>query len=206
MADFYCANCREDFELKSKNGAIGAKIVDGAYKTMLERLGSATNPNFFLLNYDRLNLEVTNFLVIPKHFFVPEIIQKRQPLAPTARRAGWIGCNIILQSIPTSGRIFIVKNRQIQLKSEVLSIWQKTVFLREEKQISAKGWLLDTMRIIDKISKNEFVLADVYKYENELSKLHPDNRHIKDKIRQQLQILRDYRYLEFTGRGAYKLI
>jgi len=99
VADFYCSNCREDYELKSKQNAIGTKIVDGAYRTMLERLTSSNNPNFFLLNYDLANLEVINFLVIPKHFFVPTIIEKRKPLVPTARRAGWIGCNIVLKSI-----------------------------------------------------------------------------------------------------------
>jgi len=26
---------------------------------------------------------------------VPEIIERRKPLAITARRAGWIGCNIL---------------------------------------------------------------------------------------------------------------
>ena len=40
---------------------------------------------------------------------------------------------------------------------------------------------------------------------NELSKKHPDNRHIKDKIRQQLQVLRDKGYLEFSSRGNYRL-
>ncbi|HLD00088.1 MAG TPA: Dam-replacing domain protein, partial [Patescibacteria group bacterium] len=45
-----------------------------------------------------------------------------------------------------------------------------------------------------------------YVFENELSRLHPDNRHVKDKIRQQLQILRDKDYLEFIARGKYKLI
>lgn len=99
-ADFYCSNCREDYELKSKQNTLGTKIVDGAYHTMIARLTSSNNPNFFLLNYSLVSLEVINFLVIPKHFFVPGIIEKRKPLASTARRAGWIGCNIVLKNIP----------------------------------------------------------------------------------------------------------
>ena len=35
VADFYCTKCVEEYELKSKTNAIGSKIVDGAYKTML---------------------------------------------------------------------------------------------------------------------------------------------------------------------------
>ena len=61
------------------------------------------------------------------------------------------------------------------------------------------------MRCIEKLGKKEFVSDDVYAFENELKELHPDNRHIKDKIRQQLQILRDRKYLRFVDRGRYQL-
>jgi type II restriction enzyme len=205
VADFYCSNCKEDYELKSKQDNIGTKIVDGAYRTMVERLQSSRNPNFFLLNYDLQNFEVKDFLVIPKHFFVPEIIEKRKPLALTARRAGWVGCNILLQSIPQTGKIFFVRNKQIEPKTKVLSEWKKTLFLHEEKEVSAKGWLLDIMRSVEKLKKHGFVLDDIYAFEKELSKLHPENKHIKDKIRQQLQILRDKGYLEFIRKGIYRV-
>jgi type II restriction enzyme len=205
VADFYCAHCKEEYELKSKKDGFGSKIVDGAHKTMIERLQSSNNPNFFLLNYDTLDYSVKNFFVIPKHFFVPDIIEKRNPLAPTARRANWVGCNILLQSIPQTGKIFYVRDGHIVPKERVLAAWQKTLFLREEKEISAKGWLLDVMRCVEKIGKPEFALDDVYVFEKELSKIHPENNHVKDKIRQQLQVLRDKGYLEFTARGQYRL-
>ncbi|HEX9830378.1 MAG TPA: DpnI domain-containing protein [Thermodesulfobacteriota bacterium] len=205
VADFFCSNCKEDYELKSKRDSVGTKIVDGAYRTMLERLQSSANPNFFFLSYDLQKFEVLNFLVIPKHFFVPSIIEKRKALATTARRAGWIGCNILLQSIPQTGKIFFVRNRIVEPKEGVLDKWKKTLFLREEKEIVAKGWLLDIMRCVEKIGKKEFVLDDVYAFEKELSQLHPDNKHVKDKIRQQLQILRDKGYLEFVSPGHYQL-
>lgn len=205
VADFYCSNCKEEYELKSKQASVGAKIVDGAYRTMIERLQSSNNPNFFLLNYDLKSFEVLNFFVIPKHFFVPEIIEKRKPLSPTARRAGWVGCNILLTHIPQTGKIFFVRDGQVEPKEEVLADWQKTLFLRDEKEISAKGWLLDTMLCVEEIGHKEFSLDEIYVFENELSKKHPDNRHIKDKIRQQLQVLRDKGYLEFTSRGNYRL-
>lgn len=205
VGDFYCANCREEYELKSKKDSMGSKIVDGAYKTMIERLTSATNPNFFFLNYNVESFEVLNFLVIPKHFFIPEIIEKRKPLALTARRHGWVGCNILLQSIPQTGKIFFVKNGVAEEKENVLAEWKKTLFLREEKEVSAKGWLLDVMRCVDKVGKKEFQLDDVYAFTGELEKLHPDNKHVKDKIRQQLQVLRDKGYLDFVERGTYQL-
>jgi len=205
VADFYCPNCHEDYELKSKQNNFGIKIVDGAYRTMIERLTGNSNPNFFLLSYDLINVEVIDFLIIPKHFFVPEIIEKRKPLSSTARRAGWVGCNIILKNIPQTGKIFFVRNKKIEPKKKVLAGWKKTLFLREEKEISVKGWLLDVMHCIDKIGKKEFILDEVYVFEKELSRLHSENRHIKDKIRQQLQILRDKGYLDFVSPGYYKL-
>ncbi|MGC8581819.1 MAG: hypothetical protein ACP5MW_05710, partial [Thermoplasmata archaeon] len=39
-----------------------------------------------------------------------------------------------------------------------------------------------------------------------LAEKHPNNKHIKDKIRQQLQILRERGYLEFKGNGKYEKI
>ncbi len=205
VADFYCTNCKEEYELKSKKDNIGNKIVDGAYSTMIKRLKSEDNPNFFFLNYKLDNYSIHNFLVIPKHFFIPKIIERRKPLADTARRAGWVGCNILLQSIPQTGKIFYVRNGKIEPKERVLSQWQKTLFLREEKEISAKGWLLDIMRCIEQLGKSDFTLDEVYAFEADLQKLHPENNHIKDKICQQLQVLRDRGYFEFVAPGRYRL-
>jgi len=206
VADFFCFKCKEEYELKSKKDSIGDIIVDGAYRTMIERLKSSNNPNFFLLNYDLRNFSILNFLVIPKHFFIPDIIERRKPLSRKARRVGWIGCNILLQSIPQTGKIFYIKNGKIESKNKVLENWQKTLFLREEKEISAKGWILDIMNCIEKLGNKEFSLNDIYVFENILNKKHPENKHVKDKIRQKLQVLRDNGYLEFIKRGRYRLV
>ena len=40
VADFYCQSYREEYELKSKKDSIGTKVLDGAYRTMLQRLES----------------------------------------------------------------------------------------------------------------------------------------------------------------------
>jgi type II restriction enzyme len=55
-------------------------------------------------------------------------------------------------------------------------------------------------------SKLEFTPADVYAHAGALAKLHPNNAHVRDKIRQQLQVLRDLGLLEFLGDGNYRLI
>lgn len=45
---------------------------------------------------------------MPKYFFIPAIIEKRKPLSPDARCAGWTGCNILIDEISEQGRIDIV--------------------------------------------------------------------------------------------------
>ena len=206
VADFFCPNCLEEYELKSKNGSIGNIIVDGAYRTMLERLQSENNPNLFLLSYSLINYEVLNFMVIPKQFFIPEIIVKRNPLSQSARRAYWVGCNISLQNIPHTGKIFYIKNKQVEPKNKILETWRKTLFLREDKLTAKKGWIFDIMNCIDKLDKQEFTLDEIYSFKSILEKKYPYNKHIKDKMRQQLQLLRDKGYLDFIVRGKYRLI
>jgi type II restriction enzyme len=132
VADFFCASCKEEYELKSQKSKFGGKVLDGAFRTMCTRLVAPNNPSLLLLNYDLKQFGVVNLFVVPKHFFVREIIEKRKPLAATARRAGWIGCNILLNQIPASGKIFIVRDGLPQSKEQVLAQWKKTLFLREE--------------------------------------------------------------------------
>lgn len=144
-------------------------------------------------------------MVIPKHFFIPDIIEKRKPLSSTAKRAGWIGCNILLNTIPDSGKIFYIKDGKEESKNKILDDWNKTSFLKESTNIKAKGWLLDIIKCIEKINKNDFSLSDIYQFEKHLKLKHPENNNIQAKIRQQLQILRDKEYLKFESRGKYKL-
>jgi type II restriction enzyme len=62
---------------------------------------------------------------------------------------------------------------------------------------------LDVWQCIDKLDAN-FSLNQVYAFADLLKLKHPANNHIKDKIRQQLQVLRDKGIIEFTGRGHYR--
>lgn len=62
------------------------------------------------------------------------------------------------------------------------------------------------LNCINKIEEENFSLGQVYAFENVLAEKHPDNHHIRDKIRQQLQLLRDKGIIEFNGRGKYSKI
>lgn len=61
-------------------------------------------------------------------------------------------------------------------------------------------------RVIEKMPNKEFTLKDIYTFEKDLKLKYPNNNFIKDKIRQQLQLLRDREIIEFNGRGTYKKI
>mgnify|MGYP003266396471 CR=1 FL=1 len=203
VADFFCPNCGSEYELKSKNGIWGHRVNDGAYDTMIERITSNKNPGFFFMGYSRLEMKVTNFIFVPKYFFVPNIIEKRNPLAATARRAGWIGCNIIIDSIPKQGRIDIISDGHISEVNDVLEKVSRVSALKTDN-ILARGWLLDILSYINVIPKDIFTLSEIYAFEDLLSQKHPKNNNIRAKIRQQLQILRDKGIIEFLNKGEYQ--
>lgn len=199
--DFVCNRCGIPFELKSKRGAFGTRIVDGAYQTMLDKIVHNAHSNFFLLNYDD-DYTITNLVLVPKRFIVSEIIEKRKPLSSRARRAGWIGCNLKISLLPDAGKISYVRNQSIVPMEEVSREWRNSGFL-DGISTSSRGWIIAVMNCIEKINKREFTLQDVYEYAPYLRTLFPNNRNVEAKVRQQLQVLRDKRWLIFLGGGRY---
>ena len=81
----------------------------------------------------------------------------------------------------------------------------KKLFILRDQNLEARGWLLEVMKCVEAIGKQEFVVDDVYAFESHLNVIYPNNMHVKQKIRQQLQVLRDRRYLDFVSRGQYRL-
>ncbi|MDO4573896.1 MAG: DpnI domain-containing protein [Planctomycetia bacterium] len=203
VADFYCPNCSNQYELKSKSGRIDRKVVDGAYETMVKRILSNENPDFFFMHYSRNEYKVVDFFVVPKHFFVPQIIEKRRPLSDNARRAGWVGCNIIIENIPSQGKIEVIKSGVENEPTTVIDKINKSRLL-EKQDINARGWLMDILNCVNQIKSSVFSLADIYAFEEQLFEQHSRNHNIRPKIRQQLQYLRDKGFIEFLGNGQYK--
>lgn len=199
--DFTCRRCNEAFQLKSSLKWNQAKIVDAAYSAMIAAIQSDTAPNLVLLNYTE-QWKVQNLLLVPRYFFTESTIEVRKPLSPTARRAGWVGCNILLSRIPPEGRIPIVENGSVHLPSDVrIQFGRSRAF--EQLAPSLRGWTLDVLQIVRRLNRAQFSLSDVYTYDVELAARHPGNRNIRPKIRQQLQILRDLGFLHFLGKGTY---
>jgi type II restriction enzyme len=161
-------------------------------------------PNLYILHYDLTAWAVRTVTLIPHFAFALSAIECRPPLAPTARRAGWVGCNILLNKIPQDARIPIVADGTARPATEVRRAYRRLRPL-EKLKVEKRGWTLDVLNVIRDLNKPEFSLSDVYDRADEVSKLHPDNRHVRDKIRQQLQVLRDFGLLTFLGSGSYRL-
>jgi hypothetical protein len=232
---------------------------------------------------------VRNLLLVPSFAFPPSAIVKCPPLSPTARRAGWIGCNFDLRRIPADARIAVVRTAPhpdplpagegtaiaplpkigqsshrrtaddnspspwgegrgeggrfqtiIIPTSEVREKFRKVKPLKE-LSVKERGWTLDVLNIVrrlveergcphpqhfrrlqrhgkvstsqnlpraaagDSRAPSEFTNEDVYAFTRELEQLHPDNRHIRDKIRQQLQVLRDAKLLIHVSPAVWRL-
>ena len=204
VADIFCRNCGEIFELKSKRNSIGVKIIDGAYHTMIERITSNTNPQLFVMNYSS-KLSVTDLIFIPKFFFTADIIEQRRPLSANAKRAGWVGCNILYKKIPEQGKIEIIREGKEIATDDVLKFYRNAKKLYTDN-LSLRGWLLDVLNCINKINSEIFTLQDVYDYAEFLQSKHVGNKNICAKIRQQLQFLRDKGFIVFLGNGTYRKV
>lgn len=74
------------------------------------------------------------------------------------------------------------------------------------KSISNSQWLIDISKCINENGSRYFTLDDMYEYVGKLRHLHPNNKHVNDKIRQQLQTLRNLGILKFIKPGEYQVI
>jgi len=202
--DFFCEKCNNDFQLKSSKKPFGRKVVDGEFNTMSLVIKRGNSPNFFILYYSSDDWVVKSLFMIPRFFVTFSMLEKRNPLSKNARRAGWTGCNFLLDKLPKEGKIPIINNEKIEAKEDVNKVWRKMFFLANKKP-EFRGWTSDILKIVQEQDK-KFKLNDIYKYEEYFKKLHPKNNNIQAKIRQQLQILRDNKIIKFKKRGIYELL
>jgi type II restriction enzyme len=200
--DYVCSRCGSPFQLKGKSSTIGAKIVDAAWEAMMRAIREDRTPSLFLLHYEPTAWLVRNLILVPHFVFTASAVEKRRPLTATARRAGWVGCNIVLRNIPNGAKIGVVIDGAAVTPAKVR---QQFARLRPLKELSVKerGWTLDVLRVVQSLGKKEFKTSDMYEYVRHFEELHPDNRHVRDKIRQQLQVLRDRGFLAQVERGVW---
>lgn len=200
--DFHSPECRERFQLKASRKPFGKSVLDSEYNTALRSVMQDAYPSLILLHYDPTKWIVTDLDLIHRACITSSCLIPRKALGPTARRAGWRGCLISLAEVPTLGRINVVRNGVVRAQSEVLSQWKQSERLLEMEP-QARGWLADVLRCVERLYAT-FTLEDAYSFEAELAAKHPNNRNVRAKIRQQLQLLRDLGFVEFVTPGTYR--
>ena|SRR5271157_257580 len=200
--DFTCETCQERFELKSSRHPFGNRILDSAYKTMITAIQSDRTPNLLLMQYSS-SFTVVNLFMVSRYFFSQSAVEERPPLGPGARRSGWVGCNIRLDRISSDGKIGIVTDGIELPRTEVRAHFQQTKALGQLR-VPERGWTVDVLTAVRGLGRKEFTLDDAYSRGSYLAKLHPNNRHIREKIRQQLQVIRDLGFVQFLGGGRYR--
>lgn len=202
--DFICSHCNQKFQLKAMSKRIGKKLIGSEYYTFIKAIENKSVPNFLIMVYSIENecFISKEVIFVPKVFITEEVIEKRKPLSESARRAGWTGYNLLFEPIPTYGKLNIVINGVLQSKSEILKQSQKITSLYNIDSKNVK-WKIEILKILDSLD-SVFTLQEMYAREDELQELFPDNNHIKDKIRQQLQFIRDDGVIIFQGNGKYE--
>ena len=203
--DYFCPACESPFQLKSQSKPLGSKIVDAAYSEMKRAILGDRTPNLYILHYDLTAWSVRTLILIPRFAFALSAIERRPPLSATARRAGWVGCNIVLDRIPAAARIPLVEGGRVWPSTSVREAYRRLRPL-EKLRVEKRGWTLDVLAALQSLGKREFSLDEAYSLTPGLSALHPDNQHVGPKIRQQLQVLRDMGRVEFLERGKYRLV
>jgi type II restriction enzyme len=171
---------------------------------MMDAIHGDSVPNLLVLQYTP-TWAVRNLLLVPSFVLNASAIERRKPLSATARRAGWTGCNSLLSALPETSKLLIVNDGTITSLDSVRAAYQRLQPLATIAP-TMRGWTLDVLRIVQSLCLKTFTLADVYAFEQRLSILHPGNRNIRAKIRQQLQVLRDLGLISFLGSGNYAQI
>lgn len=199
--DFLCPDCGALYQLKSSSRPIRNKIIDAGFDAMMRAIRCNRLPHLLVLQH--ADNYVQDLIMIPGFALAASAIEPRKPLSQNARRAGWIGCSIVITLIPPEGRIYLVKDRK-EIQSKEVREQYEYIDTISKIPPTSRGWTLDVLNGLHGIRKRVFTLDDAYLLETKLAILHPKNKNIRPKIRQQLQILRDLGYLQFKSRGLYE--
>jgi hypothetical protein len=101
LADFDCPKCRRQYQLKAKDGRFSGIVPGAEYRTMIAAVRAAKVPEYFLAEYDTRWSMLVWVRAIPGLKIIEQRVNARNPLRQTAKRKGWIGCNINVQGLPS---------------------------------------------------------------------------------------------------------
>jgi len=203
-SDFVCPTCLERYELKAFRNVPARRLIDGAYEALISQIQTGRAPTLVLMHRNE-QWNIQTLTAIHHVFITPDVVEMRRPLSPAARRAGWVGCNIRLDLIGVDAQIPIIRSGLLVSKEQSRSRFNTFQRLKDVP-LRSRGWTTLTLRAVRKLGRTDFSLGEVYALEPDFAEQYPNNRNIRPKIRQQLQVLRDLKFLEFKGAGRYRLL
>lgn len=101
VADFQCFVCQRTYQLKAKDGRFGVRITGAAYQPTIDAIERGEMPEHVFVEFDKRFNTVVFVDAIPGRLITADRVIPRKPLAATARRAGWQGCNIVISGLPS---------------------------------------------------------------------------------------------------------
>lgn len=99
VADFECRTCESRYQVKGKNGRLGRRIQGAAYQPTIDAIRARKMPEYVLIEFDTRFATVVFVDAFPGRFITEDRIEPRKRLSASARRAGWQGCNIIVEGL-----------------------------------------------------------------------------------------------------------
>lgn len=202
VTDLRCTNpqCGELWELKSAEWTVRDKRVwaAGGLEAMLRVLGEGGR-NFAFLRYRRRGADeydVRDLFFIPKWLMTRHIITNERELKN--RRGYWMH-NITIGHLPESARVPVILAGRSRHFTEVLRQWQDL----QRSLLEPGGWTSDVLCCVQSLARSEFTVKDMYAFEGRLQLAHPGSGHVREKIRQQLQVLERMGLVARVARGRY---
>lgn len=202
--DFRCPECGDPYQLKSLAQPLPRRIPDAAYWVMRRLIRTGNAPSLLALHYSPYDWTIRNLLLVPRFAISLSAIRRRKPTLPKGRNKPCVLCDYALDRIPLDARISVVVEGRVAAVSEVRNQFRRLQRLKRQRWYN-RGWTMDVLRAAHDLGKADFTLAEMYSRAEQLRRLHPENRHVEPKIRQQLQRLRELGFLEFVEPGHYRL-
>jgi len=204
--DFECPVCGQPYELKSAAKAHTRIVQDGGFDAMMRRIKAQEAPALMLMHYAP-DWSVKRLVAVHPVFLTPAVIRKRPKphLRPKTGQAYWM-CDLDLTAIPPDGKIVVVGEGVARSHAATRKDFRESLRFGDVP-LAKRGWAALVLAAVRKIGKREFTLAEVYAHEDAMHAAYPENSHVRPKIRQQMQVLRDLGYVEFLSqRGEYRLL
>jgi len=204
--DFECGHCDEPFELKSTAGQLRDSIPAGGYDRSVRAFKEGRVPSFLLLSYSPADNRVTDLLAVNRALISQMALRRRERPLGRPGRENYYMSSLDFSRVPECARVPVVRHGFERPARFVRQSWDRFAFVRRPAEPEDRDWIRDILSCIARLPGRECTLGELYEFEPELAALYPNNRHIRDKVRQKLQVLCRKGVLRRVVSGVYESV